>query len=262
MQILAYIGEIVQDHSDGLDVRELHKLLSQELGVDHFDPQIFGCEYFHLFLLNFAESYVDIEIAKSIAMGGISFNIYPKNFKFGKTQKSKNCKKEKEKVHSQSQKKLSTSLKLNSEPFKFRATESPNIDNKNSQKSSNFGRVDSKPELGSQKASKKVIANWASVINTSFLDELPSYNSQVGNLSHIKNSEDDDIHTPNTPSNNNQKQLNFSIKNNDQSFVELKEYLDYINIMVPEKANEELRRTFYSMNNENSIDNKSHNITF
>ena len=44
--------------------------------------------------------------------------------------------------------------------------------------------------------------------------------------------------------------------------MELKEYLDYINIMVPDKANEELRRTFYSMNNENSIDNKSHNITF
>lgn len=212
LNVLNSINEIVKDHPYGIDVVALHEQLTVRLNIGLFNSKTFGCDNFHTFLLNYADQYVDIELAKNQSTGGVSFIIYPKSFRFGfqsSTTSGLNSKK-----------KLSTSLKLSSEPFTLKT-------------------LGQSPLAPYQQKSSKTVANWASLINTSFLDDLPNPTS---NLSAINDEEGG--HSTQRPQ--------ASLLNN--STMELKEYLDYISILLPEK-NENSLNTFYSANGfDNSVE--------
>lgn len=276
-RILATVTQLVQEAPNGIEITDLHLRLNKRLGIEEFNPKIFGYDYFHLFLLNYGGSYLDIQMG--MKKGRLFFTVYPKNLRFKnmqdnihQQQSNKLIKLKKQNPDNLSVKKrhslivspndkLSTSLKLSSEPFRL---SSPRPRSNIYCNLSNIGQPKER-EHKERTSSKNVISNWAAVMNTSFLDELPSISSQKDNLSLIKHPQaEEEVNEAITnhlnAGVNNKRQNNATHQiligaggdKNNQSVVELKEYLDCLNQLLPDK-NEELRKTFFSLN-DNSCD--------
>lgn len=246
-RILTLIEEIVQENKFGMEMALVYKILVQKLKVDHFNPRIFGCPNFNSFLLTYADSSVDIQLTRNKRSGAPCLMLYPKNFRFGfKDNTQSSCQSS------------SRHLKITSQPFQH--------DRNLAASPSNVGvKVNNLAKENEIRSSNKKSSlqnnpnSWLNVINTSFLDDLPSsLGSHRRSLSIIQPQvQDEDFQGKNKKSNRNSNIRNTSYQYNpnhpnNNSNLEIKEYIEYLNIMLPEG-----RKSF----NNTAEDSKMH-LTF
>ena len=266
-RIVRVIIQILAENQFGIEEAKLLKKLLQRLNIDSFNPRIFGCDSFQSFLLNFAENYVDIEISKIKRTRQVGLIIYPKNHRFGYKRDSQapqppQFDREISKDGISAKRVNKGGLKLSSEPFQFDSFKDVNSP---LQKAPNLPRNHSKPnirelerrekEVNSNKKATILLPNsWMNVINTSFLDDLPSLGSHRRSMSYIYPTiGEEDTETSKakkTPQASNVGRTGATgaqqgaggtqkvgLANSFQynnSFMEIKEYMECIDLMLPE----------------------------
>lgn len=77
-QIKKEFEQIFRAHSNGIDGRELHRLISQSIGSE-FDPRIFECKNLHEFIVNHFRSKVNIQLIENKVIGMLEVFYFPKN---------------------------------------------------------------------------------------------------------------------------------------------------------------------------------------
>lgn len=77
-QIKKEFEQIFRSHSNGIDGRDLHRLISQSIGTE-FDPRIFECKNLHEFIVNHFRSKVNIQLIENKVIGMLEVFYFPKN---------------------------------------------------------------------------------------------------------------------------------------------------------------------------------------